>query len=413
MIKRLQNIVFILLLLTGNENLFSQTLRNGSYRAVVYREDGKEVVFILKVGEKNKKKEIFIQNATENINVKDVVIKNDSLSFQMPVFESEFKTVIQKDGSLKGTWYKATAGKLQEWPFVAVYGKPRFDFTDGNAKNNISGRWDVSITRANGTIRKAVAEFKQNGNNIIGTFLTPSGDYRYLEGIVTGNRLQLSTFDGAHAYTFTAQIADSNQVKEGFFGSGIAGVEKWEAVKNALVKLPEQEQPTQLKEGFTKLDFTFKDLAGKPVSINDERFKNKVVIIQLMGSWCPNCMDETNFLSGYYNENKKRGLEIIALAYEYSTDFNRSKESVTKFQKKFNVHYPMLITGAAISDEQRTEKTLPQLTPIKVFPTTLYLDRKGNVREIHNTFYGPGTGEEHEKFKKRFYNTMDLLLAEQ
>ena len=79
---------------------------------------------------------------------------------------------------------------------------------------------------------------------------------------------------------------------------------------------------------------------AKPVSINDERFKNKVVIVQLMGSWCPNCLDETAFLSDYYNKNRYRGVEVIALAYEYSTDLQRSINSLKKFQKRFNVQYP-------------------------------------------------------------------------
>ena len=87
-----------------------------------------------------------------------------------------------------------------------------------------------------------------------------------------------------------------------------------------------------MREGETKLNFTFKDLNGLPVSISDKKYKDKVVIIQLMGSWCANCLDETKFLSGYYKENKSRGVEVIALAYELSTDAARSKASLQKFQ---------------------------------------------------------------------------------
>ena len=130
-----------------------------------------------------------------------------------------------------------------------------------------------------------------------------------------------------------------------------------------------------MREGFSKLNFTFKDLSGKPVSINDARYKNKVVIIQLMGSWCANCLDETKFLSDYYQHNHARGVEVIALAYELTTERERSKKSIEKFQKLFNVQYPMLITGVAASDEQKTEKTLPQLTLIKSFPTTIFIDK--------------------------------------
>jgi thiol-disulfide isomerase/thioredoxin len=292
---------------------------------------------------------------------------------------------------------------------VALPRKKRFDASQGAAKNNISGRWSVTITRANGTTRPAVAEFVQKGNNLTGTFLTPSGDYRYLQGVVTGDLLLLSTFDGAHAYTFSAKIVHANKIAEGFFGSGIAGKETWIAEKNNNARLPEGAAP-QLKEGYSKLDFAFNDIDGTKVSISDERFKDKVVIIQIMGSWCPNCLDETKFLSDYYNRNKSRGIEIVSLAYEYSTDFQRSQKSLRRFQQLFNVKYPMLITGVSVSDSLKTEKTLPQITPIKSFPTTIFLDRKGNVQEIHSSFYGPGSGKHYEEFKKEFNATVDRLL---
>jgi thiol-disulfide isomerase/thioredoxin len=149
------------------------------------------------------------------------------------------------------------------------------------------------------------------------------------------------------------------------------------------------------------------------VSIKDSRFKGKVVVIQLMGSWCPNCMDETAFMSEYYDKNKQRGIEMIGLAYEYTTDIKRSRTSLRKFQKRFNVHYPLLITPVTVSDPQRTEKTLPQLTGIKVFPTTLILDRNGKVSEITTDFFGPGTGEYYTKFKEEFERKIDKLVKNQ
>ena len=154
------------------------------------------------------------------------------------------------------------------------------------------------------------------------------------------------------------------------------------------------------------------DLDGKPVSINDDRYKNKVVVVQLMGSWCPNCMDETAFLSEFYLKNKNRGVEIISLAYEYSTDLERSKKTLKKFQQVFSIQYPMLITGVSVSDSMRTEKTLPQLTPIKMFPSSIIIDKKGKVRKIDTDFNGPGTGDHYLAYKQKFEATIENLLAE-
>jgi thiol-disulfide isomerase/thioredoxin len=402
-------ILFIAIGLNSISGFSYSQPKPGNYRGILYREDEKEVVFNIEIKKTGNQTQLYIINATEKLLVQDLKIKADSVFFRMPAFESEFKTQVQPDGSLKGEWIKGTATKTQRWPFVAMPGKNRFDISQGSAKDNISGRWSVTITRANGTTRPAVAEFVQKENRLTGTFLTPTGDYRYLQGVVTGDLLRLSTFDGAHAYTFSAKIVNANRIVEGFFGSGIGGKETWVAEKNSNAGLPEGNTP-QLKDGYSKLDFVFSDIDGNKVSINDERFRDKVVIIQIMGSWCPNCLDETKFLSDYYEQNQGRGIEIVSLAYEYSTDFQRSQKSLRKFQQLFTVKYPMLITGVSVSDSLRTEKTLPQITPIKGFPTTIFLDRKGNVREIQSSFYGPGSGKYYEEFKKEFYATVDGLL---
>jgi len=383
------------------------------YRAFLVRQDSNTVVFTMQVSKEKGGTFFYIINADEKIKVGPISITNDSVNFSMPVFESSFKTKRNPDGSLQGIWIKGTSGDFQNWAFVAypnqIY---RFVKNQGSAKYNISGKWDVTITRPNGTPRKALAEFEQTGDKLTGSFITPSGDYRFLEGIVTGDSLKLSTFDGAHAYTFYAKIAREEKITGGIYLSGYNGKETWSAIKDNNVKEPQQEQPTKLKGAESKLNFTFNDLDGKPVSINDERFKNKVVVVQLMGSWCPNCLDETKFLSDFYNKYRSKGVEIVSLAYEYSTDIERSRNSLRKFQKLFNVQYPMLITGVTSTDEEKTEKTLPQLTPIRAFPTSIFLDRKGNVREVHSVFYGPGTKQYFEEYKKVFTNIVEGLLKE-
>ena len=125
------------------------------------------------------------------------------------------------------------------------------------------------------------------------------------------------------------------------------------------------------------------------------------MIVQISGSWCPNCMDETAYLSEWYRQNKDRGAEIIMLCYERTPDFEKSKKAVQSFIKRFNVTYPVLITGVTPSDPKKAEKTLPQLTALKGFPTTIFLDKSGKVKKVHTGFNGPGTGEHYETFKKR------------
>ncbi|MBI2731060.1 MAG: TlpA family protein disulfide reductase [Sphingobacteriales bacterium] len=394
--------------------IFSQQLRSGIYRGVLKREDGNEIPFTFLLKNENKKPVIYISNASEKIKVDNIRQKKDSLFIEMPLFEASFFLVIQKDGSWKGNFIKGTRATDQVIPFTATPNLSyRFLQVLNKPVTNISGRWEVEFKDSvKASVDYAIAEFKQIGTNVTGTFLTATGDYRYLQGNVSGNKLMLSCFDGSHNYAFSATITKNNLLDDGWYFSSAVYKIRWTAKKNDNAYLPVLEKPVTLLPGETRLNFSFKDIDGKILSSSDEQFKNKVVIIQLMGSWCPNCMDETSFLTKYYLQNKKRGVEVVALAYEYSTDINRSQKSLRKFQQRFNVTYPILNTGVAVSDEKRTEKTLPQLTPIRTFPTTLILDKKGNVRQIHNTFYGPGTGVYYNKFKLEFENTIDELLKE-
>jgi len=388
-------------------------LTAGMWSAYVERQDGNKVAFTINVVNEKGIKRIFIINDTEQLEVRDIVQKGDSFYFRMPVFESEFSSRLLPDGSLQGVWIKGTAAETQYWNFRAFPGRQsRFPEKLQRAQYTISGKWAMLLTRpATGYTRKALASLVQSGNRVTGTVLTPSGDYRFLEGIISGDSLKLSTFDGAHAYLFIAKAdADGKRLK-GFFYSGFAGVEEWSALKDDNAQLSGAAL-TGLKQGYERLNFTFPDIDGNPVSVNDKRFKNKVVIIQIMGSWCPNCMDETKFLSDYYNNSRDRDVEIVSLAYEYSVSFERSQKSLRRFQKTFNVQYPMLITGVSVSDTLRTQKTLPQITDINVFPTTLFIGKDGRVKKIHTGFYGPGSGVYFEQYKKDFFETVNALLKE-
>ncbi|MDP4283976.1 MAG: TlpA disulfide reductase family protein [Bacteroidota bacterium] len=409
-----QKILFFMCLLAAmfTEAQVSPQLYN-NWRVVLEQKDGKQVPFQLERKQEQGQPVLYVINATERIRITDVKIAGDSMFFTMPAFESSFRVKLQTNGNLTGTYVKGTAGETQYWQLHGyANNKDRFSARLGDAKNNISGRWDVSITRANGTIRKAVGIFEQTGNKLTGSFLTPSADNRYLDGIVTGDSLKLSGFDGDNIHLFEAKIDNDNTISGGVFYNGFTKKETWTAIKNDAVALPEVDDPTHLKPGATQLNFTFNDLQGNPVSIHDKRFKNKVVVIQIMGSWCANCLDETKFLADYYKKNRSKDVEIIALAYELTTDINRSRKSVAKFQQLFDVQYPMLITGVASGDDNKTEKTLPELTPIRSFPTTIFIDKKGSVREIHTNFYGPASGKYYIESKNKFYQAVDQLLDE-
>jgi len=414
--------VFICIFLFGFQFVVSASpsdkppvLRSGQWRAILERKDGNNIAFNFEVKDSAGKKVLYIRNAGERLLVDDISGEGDSVIIRLPFYESQLRAVVTREGNLEGVWLRHLADSYQVVPFRAFYGeafrffRPGRDAPMGGA--SVAGRWAAVFRSTNGkdtTFR--VGEFQQQGGRVTGTFLDAGGDLRYLEGIVIGDSLKLSCFDGTHAYFFTAKI-DGNNLSGGEYFAGPSGHETWTAYKDDNAKLEDQFAMTKWKPD-APFTFSFKDINGNAVSLSEPRFKGKVVLVQIMGSWCPNCMDETRFLSGFYNEYQSKGVEIVALAYERSTDFARSQVSLRSFQQRFQVKYPMLITGVAVGDPQRAEKTLPQLERIVNFPTTIFVDKAGRIAKIHTGFSGPGTGEHYEEQKKEIYATVNELLGQ-
>ena len=325
-------------------NPLNNKISMGIWRGEIIRPDGHLIVFNFQAKDISGKMIIHVINGTERLLVDKIRLRGDSLFIDMPFFDSHFSLHIVDKNTLEGNWIKISGPKITSVPFRAMFNQAyRFP----NPKPplfNVTGRWSAHFRGENDST-EAVGEFRQMGNQVSGTFLTITGDYRFLEGVVDGDTLRLSTFDGGHAYSFVSKIQDPGRM-QGYYYSGATAVETWVAEKNAGARLPDEFSLTGLKDSsLARLHFSFPDLKGKPVSLRDPVYKNKVVIIQILGSWCPNCMDETRFLSPWYFQNKSRGVEIIGLAYERTASFADTKRLLQPFVTRFHVTYPILATG--------------------------------------------------------------------
>jgi len=390
---------------------FAQAKLNaGIWRGVITNQTGNQIPFNFEVTTASGKQHIAIINGAERFKVDNLSSKGDSVFIKMPLFDSEFR-LKQQGSELSGRWIRHLGDHNDEMAFTATSNTPwRFFKSPAKPTVNITGRWSAAF----GDDPKkdmTVGEFKQTGDKLTGTFLSTTGDYRYLEGIVSGNQLYLSCFDGGHAFTFTGKVV-GQKITDGKFYAGLKSITNWKATKNPNAKLPDAYSLTSLKPGYKKLAFTFKDTKGNKVSLTDSRFKNKVVILQIMGSWCPNCMDETNyFVNDYYKKYHKKGVEIVGLAYERTTDFAKSQKTLAQLKARFNVPYPLLITGYTNAPGEQL-KSLPMLADFKGFPTTIIINKKGDVAKIHTGFSGPGTGNYYAEFTKEFEGLTDNLLEE-
>ena len=346
-------------------------------------------------------------NGDEHIPVREIERRGDSIFISLPYFHSEIRGRFNRD-AMEGYWHNYSR-RDYKIPFYAKKGiHQRFPSSPEKNKQNAAGKWEVTFSPGPDSY-KAIGMFEQEGDRLTGTFMTETGDYRYLEGTVQNNQILLSTFDGAHAFLFKAELDEKGEMK-GKFWSGIHWTEDWTAVRNESFELTHPDSLTYLKEGYSSLEFEFPDLDGNMVSLKDPRFQNKVVIVELMGTWCPNCMDGTRFLNGLNDKYKEDGLEIVALAFEVSPEFEDAKKRILKHQKDLDANFDFLIAGQA-SKKEASDK-LPMLNSISSFPTTIYIDRNGKVRRIFTGIYGPGTGKYNQTYNKGLEEFVEKLLMD-
>lgn len=386
-------------------------MKPGSWRAVL-QSPGGELPFGLELNHKSDSSyAVYAINGEERLPLDDAVVNGDSIRISMDIFDAVITAHIA-DEKLNGQYTKYDPDTITQMPFQAEHGEDyRFNKNPKQAKSvyAISGKWTVTFS-AEGEQYPAVGVFKQDGNEVTGTFLTTTGDYRYLAGSLSNDSLFLSCFDGNHAFLFKARVGNNGKQMDGDFWSGSSGYEQWSAVKDDKASLPDANSLTFLKEGYDKLSFSFPDPAGKIVSLDDPAYKGKVVIVQLLGTWCPNCMDETNFLAPWYKQNKGRGVEVIGLAYEKSPELAISGPKIDRMKKRLGVAYKVLLAGT--NDKEEATKTLPMLNQVLAFPTTIFIDKKGNVHRIHTGFSGPGTGKYYQEFVEEFNAFVDQLIKE-
>jgi len=347
---------------------------------------------------------LIFKNADERIHVEVIAYKDDSVFINMPVFGSEFKGKIL-DGLIEGNYYNYNKSKISPIPFTAKFGiTNRFEITE-NPLTDFSGTWQVRFISGEDST-PAIGKFIQTENLITGTFQTETGDYRYLEGVVNGNKMNLSCFDGAHAFLFTA--THTNGKLEGMFYSGNTWKQKWVAEKTNNPELGDMKSLTFLKPGYHKLTFSFPNEHGERISLEDNKYHNKVVIVQIFGTWCPNCMDETRYLVELYNKYNPKGLEIIGLDFEPKTDFEYFKKRISRFRRDLNVPYELVLAGHA--NKKMAAEALPMLNKVISYPTAIFIDKSGKIREIHTGFSGPGTGADYEQYKKETKELIEELL---
>jgi len=364
-----------------------------------------------------------IINGAERIAVPQLTVGPTEVVFQIPHYDSTISAKLLDRGKrLEGEWKKR--GRNEKWTKMAFYADAGDAHRFAGCKvaggqrapgKAVAGRWAMKFT---GDADPAVGVFEAGEDSgVVGTVLTPTGDYRFLAGDYCGTQkssgevdgqLRLSAFDGAHAFLLTATTTDGATLS-GDFWSSDSFHDTWSAKRDENAMLPDGFTLTHGVEGAKLSEVVFPDLEGKPRSLADPAFAGKARIIEVFGSWCPNCNDASAYLVDLDRRYRDRGLSIVGVAFELTGDFTRDAGQVRTFAAHHGIKYPLLLAGLA--DKVKVSAALPILDKFRAYPTTIILDAEGRIRAVHTGFSGPATGKEYDALRAKFESLIEELLG--
>ena len=394
--------LFFCLLLFSSFGFFAQTSHQpnvGKWQGQLAMNDRLFVPFILEISKFKNKTRIAVVNGKERISLQ-MTKEGDSVVGRFPELDAYLKFKFNDQGTeLRGYWLNLNKKVQTKIPLNAWLDKTIMELATGTS--NIHGKWSATFSPNSENPDITVGVFEQKKGLVNGTFLTETGDYRFLYGTVGDGIFSMSTFNGSWAFLFEGRIV--NDSIYGKFYSGSNYQTDWIAVKSSGAALTD---PSKLTYVDKEKDFNFsavKTLKGKMFDAKKST-KNKVVIYQIMGTWCPNCIDEIQYFKELYQKYHSQGLEIVALSYEVGTNEKSQIKRLKAFKKRLAVPYEVVLAGT--SSKEVASAQFPMLNGIMSFPTAVVVDRSGKIVYVHTGFNGPATGDAYVKY----VNEMNILI---
>lgn len=330
-----------------------------------------------------------------------VRVAGDTVVFDIGDYDATITAWIAGD-SLVGAYRNVGNRGPRRIPFRAARGT----WPAEPAPETLAGRWDGWMV-LDGRRPPRVLRIWNAPGGMEGTWLSATGDYGLFWGRAEADSFSLAHFDGSFVYMITGRL-DGDTLR-GLFHAGAGTQTPWVAVRSdGGPHLPE---PTTLTTADSApFAFRFPDLEGRIVTQDDPRFRGKVLVVDIFGSWCPTCHDAAPVLRELYETWHDRGLAMVGLAYEVTGDTAIDNRQVRRFRDKFDIPFPLLLAGQNETD--LTAATLPQLSGFTSYPTTIFIGPDGRVRKIHAGFYGPAAGARYTRQVREFHETVERLLAE-
>jgi thiol-disulfide isomerase/thioredoxin len=322
------------------------------------------------------------------------------------------------DGKLSGTAATAGRGPAGEYVFQAAR---HVDQTVAVHAPSIEGSWIIPLDAPSSKGEKAFRfVVQQKGAEVAAAILRIDGDTGSYSGAYQDGKWVLSHFDGGRPGVIIvtpkpdgtleiAQHVDHPGAASGAVDGGRAPV-LVAYRSDAAASLPKPDDfltHTSVRDPDAKFTFAFPDIDGGVVTNDDPRFKGKVVLAVVSGTWCPNCHDEAQYLVQLDKKYRSKGLAIVDLDFE-EPDQQGTLERARAFNKQYGVKYTTLLAG----QPSEMHEKVPQLNNLDTWPATIFIGRDGKVKAVHAGFASPATGAFNTQLKQEFTARIEQLLAE-
>lgn len=350
------------------------------------------------------KDKICLINGEEKVEGGHIVHNERNTLIELPSFNS-YLDVEQTSEGIRGKWVV----RNKEGYYVDFDAEPYNGyrvFEHAKPTTSFDGLWDIQLNDKSKT--HVVGKFKQKGSKVEGTFLTNTGDYRFLEGQANADSMVISSFVGSHSFMIKART-EGDSIFGQFFSSKHYKVD-FKGVKTQKIKMDDPYELTYQVKDMDSLIVNLENIKGEATPFNFSKYNDEVVLVQIMGSWCANCYDEAMFFKQLHQKYSDKGLRIIGLSYESSRSKKQAMNSLNKFIEHNQLPYDIRYAGPA--GKGTTSEQWHMLNKISSYPTSILLNKKGEIAQIHTGFNGPSTGELYTKYVKEMTSTIEGLLNE-
>ncbi len=349
-------------------------------------------------------------NGDERVTSTSGRLAGDSLTLNFDHYATRLTATV-KNGVVKGTYGNTRYGYHDFEAHVHQPSSAADAHTSNAQAPHIAGVWVIPTESSKGEHAWRLI-IQQKGAQASAAILRVDGDTGALIGGFHDGKFVLNHFDGARASVMEIEPKSDGSLDvalRGFHNPAktFTAVRLEEAKAKGLPEPADPEDFTRVKNPDQPFPFSFPDLAGKIVSNTDTRFQGKVVLVNITGSWCPNCHDEAPFLEELYRRYHAQGLEIVALDFE-EPDQRKDPTRLQAFIKKYGIEYTYLLAG----EPAEVQAKLPQAENLNSWPTTFFLGRDGLVRAVHAGFAAAATGEFNLALKKEVSERIEKLLSE-